>query len=89
MMDRDHEYEAGLSGAPTYREQGQGGLKLHVLTSKRELLQYMQRLNDPSFEWEDSRMDREHGAKEVCEAVKQLDFKPSGVAFDAAFESEN
>jgi sugar phosphate isomerase/epimerase len=39
-----------------------------------------------SVEWEDSRMDREHGAKEACEFVKKIDFKPSAVAFDAAFE---
>ncbi|OFW57208.1 MAG: AP endonuclease, partial [Candidatus Solincola sediminis] len=39
-----------------------------------------------SVEWEDSRMDREHGAKEACEAIKRADFKPSQVAFDAAFE---
>jgi sugar phosphate isomerase/epimerase len=39
-----------------------------------------------SVEWEDSRMDREHGAKEACEFVKKTDFKPSAVAFDAAFE---
>jgi len=38
-----------------------------------------------SVEWEDSGMDREHGAREACEFVKKLDFKPSGVAFDAAF----
>ncbi len=42
-----------------------------------------------SIEWEDSRMDREHGAQEACEAVKQFDFKPSSVAFDAAFESDD
>ncbi|HUW19946.1 MAG TPA: sugar phosphate isomerase/epimerase [Sedimentisphaerales bacterium] len=39
-----------------------------------------------SVEWEDSRMDREHGAREACEFVKKIDFKPSAVAFDAAFE---
>ncbi|MBN2019323.1 MAG: sugar phosphate isomerase/epimerase [Sedimentisphaerales bacterium] len=39
-----------------------------------------------SVEWEDSRMDREHGAKEACEFVKKMDFKPSGVAFDAQFD---
>ena len=39
-----------------------------------------------SIEWEDSRMDREHGAKEACEYIKKADFKSSGVAFDAAFE---
>jgi len=39
-----------------------------------------------SVEWEDCGMDREHGAKEACEFVKNVDFKPSNVAFDAAFE---
>ncbi|MCU0513406.1 MAG: sugar phosphate isomerase/epimerase [Anaerolineae bacterium] len=39
-----------------------------------------------SVEWEDSGMDREHGAAESARLVKQWDFKPSSVAFDAAFE---
>jgi sugar phosphate isomerase/epimerase len=39
-----------------------------------------------SIEWEDSRMDREHGAQEACEFIKAADFKPSQVAFDAAFD---
>ena len=39
-----------------------------------------------SVEWEDSGMDREHGARESCEFVKGIDFEPSDVAFDAAFE---
>ncbi|MCS7048473.1 MAG: sugar phosphate isomerase/epimerase [Verrucomicrobiae bacterium] len=39
-----------------------------------------------SVEWEDIRMDREHGATEACAFVKRLDFKPSARAFDAAFE---
>ena len=39
-----------------------------------------------SVEWEDARMDREHGATEACEFVKRLDFAPSAVAFDAAFQ---
>lgn len=39
-----------------------------------------------SVEWEDSRMDREHGAKEACAFIKKADFKGSGVRFDAAFE---
>ena len=41
-----------------------------------------------SVEWEDSGMDREHGAKESCEFVKKVDFRPSAVAFDAAFGKE-
>ncbi len=38
-----------------------------------------------SVEWEDSGMDREHGAEEACGFVKAVDFKPAKVAFDAAF----
>ncbi len=41
-----------------------------------------------SVEWEDSRMDREHGAAESCDFVKGLDFKASEVAFDAVFGDE-
>jgi sugar phosphate isomerase/epimerase len=39
-----------------------------------------------SVEWEDSRMDREHGAAESCAFVKRLDFAPSTIAFDAQFD---
>jgi sugar phosphate isomerase/epimerase len=38
-----------------------------------------------SIEWEDSGMDREHGAREAAAFVKKADYKPSDVAFDAAF----
>ena len=38
-----------------------------------------------SVEWEDSRMDREHGAREAAAFVRRLDFPPSATAFDAAF----
>ncbi|MDX1395099.1 MAG: sugar phosphate isomerase/epimerase [Gemmatimonadota bacterium] len=38
-----------------------------------------------SIEWEDSGMDREHGAREACERVRDLAFPPSDTAFDAAF----
>ena len=39
-----------------------------------------------SVEWEDSRMDRIHGATESAAYCKRLDFKPAGRAFDSAFE---
>ncbi|HEV8637525.1 MAG TPA: sugar phosphate isomerase/epimerase family protein [Chloroflexota bacterium] len=39
-----------------------------------------------SVEWEDSGMDREHGAAEAVEFVRKMDFPPSAVAFDAAFQ---
>lgn len=41
-----------------------------------------------SVEWEDGKMDREHGATEACAFVKRLDFAPSAIAFDAAFEKK-
>ena len=39
-----------------------------------------------SVEWEDSGMDRTHGAPEAAAFVKRLDFPPSERAFDAAFK---
>jgi sugar phosphate isomerase/epimerase len=39
-----------------------------------------------SVEWEDSRMDREHGAAEAAAYVRKLDFKPSNIAFDGQFD---
>ena len=41
-----------------------------------------------SVEWEDAKMDREHGATEAAAFLRRLDFAPSAVAFDAAFASE-
>jgi hypothetical protein len=31
-------------------------------------------------------MDREHGAREAAEFCRKIDFKPSALAFDAAFQ---
>jgi hypothetical protein len=31
-------------------------------------------------------MDREHGAMEACQYVKSVDFAPSDIAFDSAFD---
>jgi sugar phosphate isomerase/epimerase len=39
-----------------------------------------------SVEWEDSRMDREHGAAEAAAFVRRVDFPPSKIAFDAQFD---
>jgi sugar phosphate isomerase/epimerase len=41
-----------------------------------------------SVEWEDSGMDREHGAAEACAFVRALDFPGSSSAFDAAFSED-
>lgn len=53
-----------------------------------EIIRALNRINYTgplSVEWEDPGMDREHGAMEACEFVKDLDFKPSSQAFDDAF----
>jgi sugar phosphate isomerase/epimerase len=39
-----------------------------------------------SVEWEDSRMDREHGATEAAKYVRKVDFAPSKIAFDSQFD---
>ena len=40
-----------------------------------------------SVEWEDCGMEREYGAQEACEFVKKVDFAPSTLQFDAAFDN--
>jgi sugar phosphate isomerase/epimerase len=66
-----------------FRSLGHGGVNFEEIIRVLNQIGY----NGPlSVEWEDSGMDREHGAKEACEFVKKADFKPSQVAFDAAFE---
>jgi sugar phosphate isomerase/epimerase len=38
-----------------------------------------------SVEWEDSGMDREHGAAEAAAFVRRIDFAQSAFAFDSHF----
>ncbi|MCA0458283.1 MAG: sugar phosphate isomerase/epimerase [Chloroflexi bacterium] len=64
---------------------GHGDLDLEAMIRVLNRIGY----NGPlSVEWEDSGMDREHGASEAVEFIKGTDFKPSLVAFDAAFEKK-
>ena len=42
-----------------------------------------------SVEWEDGRMDRVHGGAEAASFVRSVDFPPSNVIFDAAFDKTN
>ena len=41
-----------------------------------------------SVEWEDAAMDREHGARESCDYVRQIDFDAVSSAFDEAFKRD-
>jgi sugar phosphate isomerase/epimerase len=65
-----------------FRSLGRGGVNFEEIIRALNHLQYEGPL---SIEWEDSGMDREAGAKEACAFVKRVDFRPSGRAFDAAF----
>ena len=66
-----------------FRSLGRGGVNFEEIIRALNAANYAGPL---SVEWEDSGMDREAGAKEACEFVKKLDFEPSRVAFDAAFD---
>jgi sugar phosphate isomerase/epimerase len=85
--------EAGVFGGHTefgdpgrywdFRSLGRGRIQFEEII--RALNRYMYR-GPLSVEWEDSGMDREHGATEACAFVKNIDFPPSEIDFDAAFE---
>ncbi|MCG3120492.1 MAG: hypothetical protein ALAOOOJD_03224 [bacterium] len=65
-----------------FRSLGRGNINFEEIVRSLNRIGY----NGPlSIEWEDSGMDREHGAAEACAFVRRLDFKPAAVAFDAAF----
>jgi sugar phosphate isomerase/epimerase len=69
-----------------FRSLGRGGVNFEEIIRTLNAIGY----NGPlSVEWEDCGMDRDAGAKEACEFVKKLDFEPSRVAFDAAFEKKD
>ena len=68
-----------------FRSIGRGNIEFEEIIRALNRINYTGPL---SVEWEDSGMDREEGAKEACAFVKNVDFKPSDVAFDAAFEDE-
>ena len=68
-----------------FRSLGRGGINFEEIIRALNHAGYKGPL---SVEWEDSGMDRDHGAKEACEFVRKLDFEPSRIAFDAAFDKE-
>ena len=85
--------EAGVFGGHTsfgdhrrywdFRSVGRGDINFEeIIVALNDIAYY----GPLSVEWEDSRMDRVHGATESAAYCKRLDFKPSARAFDAAFE---
>ena len=86
--------EAGVFGGHTdfadyrrfwdFRSVGRGDTNFEEIIVALNDIDYQGPL---SVEWEDSRMDQEHGATESCAYVKALDFKPSAKAFEAQFDN--
>ena len=91
----DHPTKAGVFGGHLpfghedrywdFRSVGRGKIKFEEIIRELNRVGY----NGPlSVEWEDSGMSRECGAAESLKYVKQIDFSPSDIAFDAAFIKE-
>lgn len=67
-----------------FRSVGRGGVRFEEIIRTLNAIGYPH--DAPlSVEWEDSGMDREMGAAEAADYVRNIDFRPSGRAFDAAF----
>jgi sugar phosphate isomerase/epimerase len=87
--------EAGVFGGHTefgtrgrywdFRSLGRGDINFEEIIRALNRIGYKGPL---SVEWEDSGMDRESGAKEALQFVRKMDFPPSNIAFDAAFEKK-
>ncbi|MBL7215666.1 MAG: sugar phosphate isomerase/epimerase [Phycisphaerae bacterium] len=66
-----------------FRSLGHGGVDFEEIIRTLNQIGYTGPL---SVEWEDCGMDRMHGAAEACEFVKSVDFAPSNIQFDDAFD---
>jgi sugar phosphate isomerase/epimerase len=68
-----------------FRSLGRGQVNFEEIIRALNEIQYSGPL---SVEWEDAAMDREAGAKESVDFVKDVDFAPSGQMFDEAFSTD-
>lgn len=67
-----------------FRSLGRGDVNFEDIIRTLNQLNYKGPL---SVEWEDAAMDREHGAEEACEFIKNIDFAKSDRVFDEAFDN--
>lgn len=63
-----------------FRSPGRGGVNFEEIIRALNEIGYQGPL---SVEWEDSGMDREHGAQEAVQFVRDVDFPPSEISFEA------
>ncbi|MDO5565106.1 MAG: sugar phosphate isomerase/epimerase family protein [Planctomycetia bacterium] len=66
-----------------FRSLGHGSVNFEEIIRALNDIDYQGPL---SVEWEDSGMERTFGGKEAFEFVKKVDFAPSKIAFDSAFD---
>ena len=89
----EHPTEAGVFGGHVefgdsrrfwdFRSLGRGNIDFEAIVRALNEIGYDGPL---SVEWEDSGMDREHGAAEACDFVRDVDFPPSNIVFDEQFD---
>jgi sugar phosphate isomerase/epimerase len=68
-----------------FRSPGHGGIDWEAVIRGLNEIGYTGPL---SVEWEDSGMNRAHGAADACQFLRRLDFEPSQRAFDEPFGQE-
>lgn len=68
-----------------FRSLGHGDVDFEEIIRALNAMNYQGPL---SVEWEDSGMDREYGAREACDFVKNVDFPSSEIKFDAQMQNE-
>ena len=66
-----------------FRSLGHGDVDFEAIIRELNAIGYTGPL---SVEWEDSGMDRDFGAAEACDFVKNINFSPSSLAFDEALK---
>ncbi len=66
-----------------FRSLGHGDVDFEAIIRELNAIGYRGPL---SVEWEDSGMDRDFGAAEACDFVKNINFSPSTLAFDEALK---
>ena len=67
-----------------FRSPGRGAVNFEEIIRALNDIDYTGPL---SVEWEDCGMNRDFGAREAAAFVKRMDFTPSNVQFDAAFDN--
>jgi len=90
-----HPTEAGVFGGHLmfgdprrfwdFRSVGRGSIEFEEIIRALNDVNYGGPL---SVEWEDGKMEREHGAAESCAYLRRLDFAPTWVDFEAVFASK-